>query len=360
MITRLTRDEALRKYENAMDNALRYAWLAAKAYDYETSLSPSHPAHVTTLLQNLMSVRQLGQWDGDTPMIGNGGLAEVLAKLKANYDHLNPQTGLNNPTFETSNLSLRTEAKRILPGGASSDSDEKWRSYLASAQIPNLNEDRDFTRYCRPFADPAGAAQPGFRIEFSTEINSGRNFFGNALSGADHAFSSASFSTKIRSVGVGLTGYDVASDGKQKLSGTPRVYLVPAGLDVLRYSDGAVPKTRAWNVVNQRIPAPFPINTSNLNSAAYTPSINGINGSFTDLVRLADLRAYPNNNGALTGVDPGSTDTQLFGRSAWNTRWVLFIPAATLGSDPSVAMQRFIETVTDIQLQLSTWSNSGM
>jgi hypothetical protein len=59
-------------------------------------------------------------------------------------------------------------------------------------------------------------------------------------------------------------------------------------------------------------------------------------------------------------VDPGSTDTQLFGRSAWNTRWVLFIPAATLGSDPSVAMQRFIETVTDIQLQLSTWSNSGM
>jgi hypothetical protein len=360
MITRLTRDEALRKYENAMDNALRYAWLAAKAYDYETSLSPSHPAHVTTLLQDLMSVRQLGQWDGDTPMIGNGGLAEVLAKLKANYDHLNPQTGLNNPTFETSNLSLRTEAKRILPGGASSDSDEKWRSYLASAQIPDLNQDRDFTRYCRPFADPAGAAQPGFRIEFSTEINSGRNFFGNALSGADHAFSSASFSTKIRSVGVGLTGYDVASDGKQKLSGTPRVYLVPAGLDVLRYSDGAVPKTRAWNVVNQRIPAPFPINTSNLNSAAYTPSINGINGSFTDLVRLADLRAYPNNNGALTGVDPSSTDTQLFGRSAWNTRWVLFIPAATLGNDQSASMQRFIETVTDIQLQLSTWSNSGM
>jgi hypothetical protein len=363
MITRLTRDEALRKYENAMDNALRYAWLAAKAYDYETSLSPSHPAHVTTMLQDLMSVRQLGQWDGDTPMIGNGGLAEVLAKLKANYDHLNPQMGLNNPTFETSNLSLRTEAKRILPGGVSSDSDEKWRSYLASAQIPDLNQDRDFTRYCRPFADPAdpaGPAQPGFRIEFSTEINSGRNFFGNALSGADHAFSSASFSTKIRSVGIGLTGYDVASDGKQKLSGTPRVYLVPAGLDVLRYSDGAVPKTRAWNVVNQRIPAPFPINTSNLNSAAYTPSINGINGSFTDLVRLADLRAYPNNNGALTGVDPSSTDTQLFGRSAWNTRWVLFIPAATLGSDQSASMQRFVETVTDIQLQLSTWSNSGM
>jgi hypothetical protein len=315
------------------------------------------------MLQDLMSVRQLGQWDGDTPMIGNGGLAEVLAKLKANYDHLNPQMGLNNPTFETSNLSLRTEAKRILPGGVSSDSDEKWRSYLASAQIPDLNQDRDFTRYCRPFADPAdpaGPAQPGFRIEFSTEINSGRNFFGNALSGADHAFSSASFSTKIRSVGIGLTGYDVASDGKQKLSGTPRVYLVPAGLDVLRYSDGAVPKTRAWNVVNQRIPAPFPINTSNLNSAAYTPSINGINGSFTDLVRLADLRAYPNNNGALTGVDPSSTDTQLFGRSAWNTRWVLFIPAATLGSDQSASMQRFVETVTDIQLQLSTWSNSGM
>lgn len=53
-------------------------------------------------------------------------------------------------------------------------------------------------------------------------------------------------------------------------------------------------------------------------------------------------------------------DDQLFYRSVWNTRWVLFIPAASLGSEQGAAMQRFVETVTDIELLLITFSHSGM
>ena len=359
MISRLSRDDAARKYESAMDTAVRFAWLAAKAYDYETSLSPGHPANAVTVLEDLMKVRQLGQWDGDTPRFGNGGLAEVLAKLKSNYDFLGSDIGLNNPQWETSTLSLRTEGKRILIDGSSA-SNQKWKSYLASTQVADLNSDLDFAHYCRPFASPAGPAQPGFKIEFSSEINSGRNFFGNALSAADHAYSSANFATKLRSVGVGFSGYDVAADGKQQLAATPRVYFVPAGLDIMRYSDGLVPQTRGWNVVTRRLPVPFPINTTNLRDYAFNPAVDSLNGSFAELTRLGDFRAYPTAGGILSGSDPAYTDNQLFSRSAWNTRWILFIPAASLGGDPNAATQRFIDTVTDIQLKLTTFSSYGM
>jgi hypothetical protein len=359
MIARLSRDDAARKYESTMDTAVRFAWLAAKAYDYETSLSPGHPANAVTVLEDLMKVRQLGQWDGDAPKVGNGGLAEILAKLKANYDALKGNLGLNNPQGETSTLSLRTEGKRILADG-SSTSNQKWQSYLAGTQVADLNQDRDFTRHCRPFASPDGPAQPGFKIEFSSEINPGRNFFGNALAAADHAYSSANFATKLRSVGVGFSGYDVAADGQQKLAATPRVYLVPVGMDVMRYSDGLVPKTRGWNVVRQRIPVPFPINTTHLRDYAFNPAVESLNGSFAELVRQGDFRAYPSAGGALSGSDPAYTDSQLFSRSVWNTRWILFIPAASLGSDPKAAMQRFMDTVDDVQLQLTTFSSSGM
>jgi hypothetical protein len=359
MIARISRDDAARKYESSMDTAVRFAWLAAKAYDYETSLSPGHPANAVSVLEDLMKVRQLGQWDGDAPKVGNGGLAEILAKLKANYDTLKGNIGLNNPQGETSTLSLRTEGKRILADG-SSTSNQKWQSYLASTQVADLNQDPDFTRRCRPFASPLGPAQPGFKIEFSSEINPGRNFFGNALAAADHAYSTANFATKLRSVGVGFSGYDVAADGKQQLAATPRVYFVPAGLDIMRYSDGLVPQTRGWNVVSQRIPVPFPINTTHLRDYAFNPAVDSLNGRFAELTRQGDFRAYPTAGGTPTGSDPAYADSQLFSRSVWNTRWILFIPAASLGSDPKAAMQRFMDTVDDVQLKLTTFSSSGM
>ena len=359
MIARISRDDAARKYESTMDTAVRLAWLAAKAYDYETSLSPGHPANAVSVLEDLMKVRQLGQWDGDAPKVGNGGLAEILAKLKSNYDFLGSKIGLNNPQWETSTLSLRTEGKRILADG-SSTSNQNWKSYLASTQVADLNQDPDFTRRCRPFASPLGPAQPGFKIEFSSEINPGRNFFGNALAAADHAYSTANFATKLRSVGVGFSGYDVAADGKQQLAATPRVYFVPAGLDIMRYSDGLVPQTRGWNVVTQRIPVPFPINTTHLRDYAFNPAVDSLNGRFAELTRMGDFRAYPTAGGALSGSDPAYADNQLFSRSVWNTKWILFIPAASLGSDQQAAMQRFMDTVNDVQLKLTTFSSSGM
>ena len=358
MMTRISRNEAARKYESAMDNAQRYAWLAAKAYDYETSLSPGNPAAATSVLEEIVRTRQLGQWVDGEPQVGNGGLAELLAKLKANYDSLKGQIGLNNPQKETGRLSLRTEMLRIR-NSSESAATSRWQEALAAGRVTDIHQVPGFLQYCRPFADPAAGPQPGLVIPFSTEINTGRNVFGNLLSAADHTYSVSNFSTKISSHAVWFEGYDVSADGKQQLSATPRIYLVPIGRDVTRTSDGYLPTTRSWNVVNQRIPTPFVINTSNLSDSSFMPATDSLNGSFAERLRFGDFRAYPTVKGAAVGADATYTDSRLFGRSVWNTQWLLVVPGATLGADPKASLDRFVQTVTDIQLQFETYSHQG-
>ena len=200
MITRLTRNDALAKYQSAFDNAQRYVWLAAKAYDYETSLDPSDPAAATTFLQKIIQTRQLGNWVNGQPQIGNGGLAEILAQLKGDYDSLEGQLGINNPQSEVGALSLRYEDFRIpLTGDSAANS---WVTALKNSETNDLWQVPEFRKYCRPFADPSAGPQPGIVIPFSTEITPGLNVFGNPLGAGDHAYSAANYATKIFSVGV--------------------------------------------------------------------------------------------------------------------------------------------------------------
>jgi hypothetical protein len=366
LVTRVSRNEANRKYQSALDNALRYTWLAARAYDYETSLSDGHPAAVTSLLEEIVKTRQLGLWVDGVPQAGGSGVASVLARLMGNYDSLKGQLGLNNPQRETGRLSLRTEMMRI-SSGTDSASQANWKAALAGSRVDDLHSVPEFRQYCRPFADPAAGPQPGLVIDFSTQINVGRNVFGNLLGAGDHAYSVSNFATKIRSHAVWFDGYDVSPDGSQQLASAPRIYLVPAGADVLRVSDGALPAIRSWNIVNQRIPIPFPINAANLEDPSYLPAIDSLDGSFAERIRLADFRAFPLGGSAPADSDESYFDSRrsegagmLYGRSVWNTRWLLIIPGATLSGDASAGLQRFIDTVTDINLQFETLSNQGM
>ncbi len=366
MMLRLTRNDALAKYQGALDNALRYAWLAAKAYEYETSLDPASPASATTVLARLVKTRQLGNWVDGEPRIGNGGLAEILAQLEANFQTLKGQLFLNNPQFETEQISLRTELFRISQTGR--DSLVRWQRALAAAKVPDLWALPEFQRFCRPFANPAGGPQPGLVIEFSTQINPGLNVFGRQLGGGDHAYSTANYATKVLSTGVWFESYDQTVLNDSHLSFSPRIYLVPVGTDVLRVSDSNLPRTRAWNVVQQRIPAPFAINEANLRDPGYIPAIHGLNGSFTDITRFGDFRANPTSTATIADDLYGFVGRTvwadrwygLVGRSVWNTRWMLIIPGVTLNADPEVGLQRFIDTVTDIQLQFETYSHQGL
>ncbi|RYH06411.1 MAG: TonB-dependent receptor, partial [Alphaproteobacteria bacterium] len=130
MMIRLARNESVSKYQSSFNNASRYAWLAAKAYDYETSLDAGNSAAPGELLDRIVKERQLGLWSDGTPRIGQGGLAEILAQLDGNFQVLKGQFGINNPQSEVEKISLRRELFRIAPpasAGGLAASDDRWK-----------------------------------------------------------------------------------------------------------------------------------------------------------------------------------------------------------------------------------------
>ncbi len=362
LAARMGRNEAARQYDAALETALRYTFLALQAYDYETSLSETHPASVRGLYEELMRTRQLGLWSNTEPQLGNGGLAEILAKIRENHRALKPQLGLQSPQIETGTFSLRTEMLRV-PAAAAGDAE--WKRQLGARKVADLWELPEYAAYCRPFVRPETGPQPGLVIEFQTSIEPGKNLFGNALQPGDRSFSTAEFATKIRSHAVAFPGYDRADT--PQLSSSPRIYLVPVGMDRQRASDSRFPEVREWKVLSQRIPTPFVINPGQLASAEPIVGQRGVDGSFVDRVRFSDFRAFTQSIGGPDGTDPwndgnaaAATSSRLYGRSVWNTRWLLLIPGATLGTNPDAALQRFVDTVQDIEVQFQTYSNPGM
>ena len=69
------------------------------------------------------------------------------------------------------------------------------------------------------------------------------------------------------------------------------------------------------------------------------------------------FRAVP--DGTVFSSAPGFTNSRLIGRSVWNSRWKLVIPARTLLADPVQGMQIFQSTVKDIKIHFETYSYSG-
>ncbi len=395
MVFRLSRNEAMSKYQSSFNAAARYAWLAARAYDFETSLDPGHPAAPGPLLDKIIRERQLGYWADGEPQIGRGGLAEMLAQLKGNFDVLKGQLGLNNPQEETQKISMRSELFRIhsldpelvaalelrqsvdtlgidettltieerellatLDDPENQDaiaqapaSNDRWKDVLKTRIVPDLNTMPEFVRYCRPFAT---GVQPGLVIPFSTSIEPGKNFFGNPLIADDHTYSAANFATKVQSLGIWMDNYNAAG-----LSITPRAYLVPLGNDYLRTSTSTTPIVRMWSLVEQRIPTPYVINQSSLTSPEYIPTLDGVDGSFAELRRYGDFRIYHNNGDPEADDSELIMDSRLTGRSVWNSHWMLVIPGANLGVNPSASLQKLADNITDIKLYFLTSSHQG-
>ncbi len=157
------------------------------------------------------------------------------------------------------------------------------------------------------------------------------------------------------------------------LSKTPAVYLVPAGADRFR-AVGDPDTVLSWNVVDQVIPAPYPIGATQLDDPDWTPLYTGHTGGADPGAKIRkhpSFRAYY----ASSNTPPSDTSldcTRLVGRSAWNTRWLLIIPAGSLGSDRETALSTLVNGrdtdrdgtpdtpgITDILLGLKTYSHSG-
>jgi hypothetical protein len=359
MTFRVSRNHALQSYRSSFDLAARYAYLAASAYDYETNYSSSDQASASPFYSRILKARTVGS------------LKVAMRQLKQNYDSQRSQLGFNNPQRETGEISLRQEYMRILPSGEvqpdlpaneypspGADPDAVWKQELQKARVEDLWQISEFRNQCRPFAaatDASGRAipQPGIVIRFSSDITSGKNFFGKPLSGGDQAYSTSNFATKISGLGVAFEGYQ--TDGVlDDLAAAPRIYFVPAGLDVMRVSRSPDPnELRTWKVVEQAIPVPFPTSNSDIEASGYIPLLDSLNGRLGEQRRFSDFRAYPDQLG------DGVKDTRLVGRSIWNTQWILIIPGATLNADPDTGLDRFVDQVSDIKLIFDTYGQSG-
>ena len=360
MLFRLSRNEAMTKYQSAFSHAARYTWMAARAYDYETSFDPGHPAAPTSLLDQIVKERNLGLWVDGEPALGQGGLAEILAQLKGNFDVLKGQIGIQTPQIENGEMSLRSELFRIEPK-SSAASNDRWKEALRARVVPDVTQMPEFVRHCRPFSSTAEGPQPALVISFGSHIENGRNFFGLPLANGDYSYSTANFATKIRQVGVWLVDYTDSG-----LASTPRGYLVPVGNDYLRTSSSLEPGIRTWTIHEQRVPTPFVINDTNLRDPGFIPSLNGIDGEFGSLRRHGDFRMYgyaANEDGFLgqfdAGMDAISFDTRLMGRSIWNSKWLLVIPGTNLHPDPQVGLTNLINSISDIRLHFVTYSHQG-
>lgn len=246
------------------------------------------------------------------------------------------------------------------PGG---DSDTLWKDTLYNAQVEDLWDIPEFRKYCRPFAseeDENGAheKQPGLVFRFSTDIQSGNNVFGKLLSGGDHAYDPSVFANKIFSAGIWFSDY-LSDSVVEDLAEAPRVYLVPVGLDIMSVPTSGNPNmVREWNIVDQRIPVPIPVEGSELDRGDWMPLYDSLSGVYGEQRRFSSFRAY-HDGGALIDSDELVTDSRLFGRSVWNSQWVLIIPGASLNSDPAEGLRRFMQQVSDIKLVFETYGISG-
>ena len=291
-----------------------------------------------------------------------------MAQLNADFSVAEGRLGINNPDPYDTLFSLRGERFRIRTDDASTSDDTAWHQTLQQNIVPDLMADPDVARYCNNLKKADGTAAPGIIISFGSTIEQLRNFFGLPLAAGDSAYTSGSFATKISSVGIALPGYvgmnylgsGSASSSANALSTTPYLYLIPCGSDrMLAPPLGDTNTLRSWTVHDQALPLPYNLGASAFN----TTNFFNANGTLSEqpwiLRKHQPFRPVSDPSLFYSSIPTEFTNTRLIGRSVWNTRWKIVIPAYSLLSDEQEGLNRFVASVKDIQLFLRTYSNSG-
>ena len=351
MYNRVERNAALAKYSTAFDTAQRYVWELAKVYDYETGLLSTDPQSGKRFLSEIVATRSLGQ-EGVTvgSATTDGGLYDVVHRMKENWSVLKGRFGINNPDKPEKWFSLRYENFRIRPDEAG---DSAWRRELKKYWVDDIRSNADFARHCQPLASEAVVVkEPGLIIPFATSVNSAENFFGRTLQGGESQFSSADYATKIAAVGVDFIGYDkLTAQTVDGLAVEPNVYLVPVGSDYMRAPAGKERKLVKWNVVDQVLPLPYSIGATQLDDAFWISSFSGLDGTSDS---VATIRRH-----STLRVGSDFKSTRLVGRSVWNDRWILVIPASSLNKNRAKALETFVNGIDDIKIGIKAYSRQG-
>ncbi|MBQ4198464.1 MAG: hypothetical protein II649_01150 [Kiritimatiellae bacterium] len=348
MYNRVQRNLALTKYTTAFDTAQRYVWELAKVYDYETGLLSSDPQAGKKFLSEIVATRSLGRPGVSiSSATTDGGLYDIVNRMKANWDVLKPRLGINNPDKPAKWFSLRRELFRIKEG---SEGDEAWKKELAKYRVDNILANPEFMRHCQPPASQNSVvhSEPGYIIPFSTSINNAENFFGNPLIFGDGQFSSSDYGTKIDAVGVNLVGLDQLAGGAGV---EPNIYLVPVGLDYMRSPAGTERALLNWYVVDQVLPLPYTVGSDELDAQDWISTFSGLDGT-------SDSTATIRRHSTLRAGDDFKS-TRLVGRSVWNDRWIIVIPAASIDADRDKAMKIIESGVKDVKLGVRAYARQG-
>jgi hypothetical protein len=374
---RAFRNESLEQYRTLFDLASRYTYLAAKSYDYETGLLGS--AQGQAVISKIVSSRALGDLSGGKPQatvstLGDSGLAGTMAQLNADFSVAEGRLGINNPDTNGTLISLRQELFRLRNDPTVTDDDKAWQQTLEQHMFVDLMNDPDVAAQCLNIRKPDGSPVAGIVIPFGSTIQHGKNFFGLPSAAGDHNFSPSNFATKIYSAGVVFDGYlgmDPYAEGvpgaggpdtnsPNALNATPYVYLIPVGVDkMLAPPLGDTGIERAWRVQDQALPLPY-----NLGATAFSATqFFSADGTLTEqpwITRKHQAFRPVDDAAFFYGLQKSEfQSSRLVGRSVWNTRWKIVIPAYGLLNDEQTGLTRFAATVDDIKLFFRTYSNSG-
>lgn len=374
---RTFRNEALTQYRTLFDLASRYAFLAAKSYDYETGLLGS--AQGAAVINRIVASRSLGDLTGGIPQsttstLGDAGLAGTLAQLQADFSVAEGRLGINNPDPYGTLFSLRHELYRILNDPQRSDDDALWQQILEQHIVPDVMADPDVSRYAMNIRKPDGSPVPGIILEFGSTIGHSENYFGLPGAAGDHAYSPSSFATKISSVGLVLSGYvgmdpyAVGTPGtggpdtlhSDALRATPYVYLIPTGVDIMRAPPlGDTQQIRSWRVHDQALPLPYNLGATAFNETQFFSANDTLSEQPWILRKHQAFRPVDDPVYFYSSLPNEFTNRRLVGRSVWNSQWKIIIPAYTLLADEQEGLDRFVRSVDDIKLFLRTYSHSG-
>jgi len=352
MFARVELNNALSKFSTTFDIAQRYVYELAKVYDYETGLLTHDPTAGGAFLGAVIGTRALGAQSLTTDSSGtDDGLWGVVTRLDANWSVLEGRLGANNPMYEEKWHSLRYSNFRIDPSAAA---DAAWREELAKYWVDDIFADARVVRYCQPPAGGKGAKTAGLVIPFATSISAGENFFGQTLMGGEMQYSASAYATRILAAGVRLVGYDsLVVAGTDGLSADPQVYLVPTGFDYMRTPAGTSREIVSFDVVDQVLPLPYAIGSTELDDVDWVATLSGLDGTADAFATIRRHAQFP-ANGQL------DASARLVGRSAWNDGWLLVIPANAMNGNVETAKKKFLSgAVTDIKIGLKTFTRQG-
>jgi len=375
LVYRDLRNEALSQYKSLFDLAQTYAYCAAKSYDYETGLLGSTEG--ASFVDEIVGTYSLGDFDGTNPIeagAGDAGLASALANLRDEWEVVEGRLGFNNPDRNGTVFSLRQELFRIRTDQPTADDNTLWKQVLQQHVMSNVLNDPDVALHCLNIAKAKGGAVPGIVIEFGTSIEQGLNFFGWPLAAGDHAYSQSTFATKIFSSGLVFKGYvgmdpyaigtpgaaGPASSSPNALSATPYAYLIPTGNDLMRAPPlGDTNVIRSWTVRDQALPLPKNLGATAFSALQFFTPQGTLNEQLWITRKHQAFRAVDDPAYFYSSMPAEFTNSRLIGRSVWNTRWKIVIPAYSLLSDEQAGLDRFIQSVSDIKLFFRTYSTSG-